>query len=348
MVPVVDLARRGARYAAPFAEAAERVARSGRFLLGDELARLETELGATAGPAHVVAVSSGASGLQLALAGLGVGPGHEVIVPAFTAVPTASAVAATGATPVLADVDPVTAAATTESVARVRTTRTRAVILVHLYGRPAEPVLTDLPVIDDAAQAFGAVVPTSSSAAVVWSFYPTKNLGGIGDGGAVATADAVLAERIRLLRNHGMTELYRHDIVSQNFRMSEIEAAWLRLTRTDTDLDNRRRRSIAAAYRAAAPELRWSADHPAHVHHLVVFRHGERERVRAALADREVATAVHYPRSIGQQPAFASLGGRATPESDAWAAECITVPCFPEMTDDEVARVASALTQVSM
>ncbi len=326
---------------------AERVARSGRFLLGDELAGLEAELGEAAGGAHVAGVSSGAGALQLALVGLGVRPGDEVILPAFTAVPTASAVVAAGAVPVLADVDPRTAAVTTGSVERVRSARTRAVVLVHLYGRRAEPVLTDLPVIDDAAQAFGTVIPSASSAAVVWSFYPTKNLGGLGDGGAVASRDADLAERVRLLRNHGMTEQYRHEFVSQNFRMSEIEAAWLRLARPDTGADNRRRRAIAGAYRSAAPRLGWSADDPDHVHHLVVFRHVDRDQVRAALADRGVATAVHYPRSIGQQPAFASLGPSSNPNADAWAAECITVPCFPEMTDDEVEQVASALSEVS-
>ena len=176
-------------------------------------------------------MASGAGGLQLALAALGVGPGDEVIVPAFTAVPTASAVCAVGARPVPVDVDERTAALDPAAVAAAVTPATAAIVVVHLYGRPAdvEPLLAlGIPVVEDAAQAHGALRRITGAAAI-YSFYPTKNVGGIGDGGAVVTRDADLATTIRRLRAHGMAEQYVHVDISQNHRMSELEAAWLRL-----------------------------------------------------------------------------------------------------------------------
>lgn len=349
MVPVVDLSRWGAEVADAYAERVAAVARRGVFLLGDETRALETELAARAdatssGAAHgAVAVASGATALQLALRAVGVGPGDEVIVPAFTAVPTASAVAALGATPVPVDVEARTANLDPRLVEAARTGRTRAVVVVHLYGRPATRPATDLPVIDDAAQAQGAVLHDGGSAAVAYSFYPTKNLGGIGDGGAVVSSDPALVERVGRLRGHGMTAQYVHEEVSQNFRMSEIEAAWLRLGLTHLDAWNERRRTIAARYRAAAPHLAWHADHPRHVHHLCVARFAQRDQVRAVLAERGVATAVHYPLAVTQQPAYRHLTRTPCPEAEAWAAECVSLPCFPHLTDAEVDTVAEAL-----
>lgn len=348
MVPVVDLSRRGARLADSFAARSAEVVRRGTYLLGPETAGFELELGAWAGidstaPLHAVTVASGASALQLALAALGVGPGHEVIVPAFTAVPTAAAVAALGAVPVPVDVEPGTANLDPAQVAIARTDRTRAVVVVHLYGRPATLPATDLPIVEDAAQAHGAVTDHARSAAVAYSFYPTKNLGGIGDGGAVVSADAELVDRVRMLRVHGMTDMYVHEAVSQNFRMSELEAAWLRLALGELAAGNDRRRSVAARYRAAAPHLVWQLDDPRHVHHLCVFRAPQRHLVRAWLADRRVSTAVHYPLAITQQPAYRSVTRASCPESERWAAECVTVPCFPEITESEIDQVESAL-----
>ncbi|MCU1360200.1 MAG: hypothetical protein JWN99_1489 [Ilumatobacteraceae bacterium] len=346
MVPVVDLARRGRQQASAFGEIAARVAGSGVYLLGEETRAFETELAAWADTANSVAVSSGASALQLALASVGVAPGDEVIVPAFTAVPTASAVAALGATPVPVDVHPDTAALDPELVEAARTNLTRAVVVVHLYGRPAELPPTDVAIVEDAAQAHGALHDHARSAATIYSFYPTKNLGGIGDGGAVVTARDDIAGAVRLLRVHGMTQQYVHTAVSQNFRMSEIEAAWLRHVLPHLASANDRRRSIAKRYRTAAPLLRWQADHPDHVHHLAVLRTTERERFRTAMSAAGIATAVHYPMALTQQPAYRHLTRNPCPQAEAWAAECVTVPCFPEMSDDEVDQVADALTRV--
>jgi dTDP-4-amino-4,6-dideoxygalactose transaminase len=350
VVPLVDLTRRHRRFGDAFEDASRRVLQSGTVLLGVEIAALERELG----PAlhrggspddEVVAVGSGASGLQLALAALGVGPGDEVIVPAFTAVPTASAVCAVGAVPVPVDVDPGTAALDPDAVAPAMTARTRAIIVVHLYGRPAPvaPLLAfGVPVVEDAAQAHGALAVVSGAAAV-YSFYPTKNVGGIGDGGAVVTSDAGLAEKVRRLRVHGMVEQYVHVDISQNHRMSELEAAWLRLQLPELAGDNERRREIARRYRAAAPGLHWQLDHDDHVVHQCVVRVTDRELARAALLQRGVATGVHYPRTIGQQPAYVMFARRACPVAESWAGSCVSLPCSPDLRDDEVDHVVSAL-----
>jgi dTDP-4-amino-4,6-dideoxygalactose transaminase len=347
VVPVVDLSRRGQRFASKFAKAAERIAASGRFLLGAELSAFESEFAEWLGAKRCVAVSSGASALQLALSAAGIQPGDEVLVPAFTAVPTASSVAAIGAVPRAIEVDPNTACITTSSVEGGRTSRTKAVIVVHLYGYPAELPETDLPVIEDAAQAHGALRDPGRSVATAYSFYPTKNLGGIGDGGAIVTNQADLADRVRTLRVHGMTEQYVHELVSQNFRMSEVEAAWLRLALEDLAVDVARRRETVGRYREAAPSLRWQSSDPSHAYHLAVFRSLDRTGVRAALEADGVSSAVHYPLAITQQPAYRDLEHASCPEAEAWAAECISVPCFPEMTEAEVDQVCAALAGLS-
>ena len=348
MVPVVDLTRRHSRHVPAFLDAVERVLSSGTMLMGAELEACEHDLALLLGHRHTVCVSSGASALQLALRALGVSTGDEVIVPAFTAVPTAAAVCALGATPVLVDVDPSTAAIDPERVADAITGRTRAIVPVHLYGRPVDvaPLAgLAIPVVEDAAQAHGAL-QSITGAAAVYSFYPTKHVGGIGDGGAVATDDESLAATVRRLRVHGMTEQYVHVDISQNFRMSEIEAAFVRLQLECLDTDNSRRRAISRHYRQAAPHLRWHADHPDHVFHLCVIRSTERDRVRAELDAAGISTAVHYPLAITQQPAYRSLATKPCPVAEAWAAEVITVPCAPELTDEEVETVASALARM--
>lgn len=354
-VPVVDLSRRGRSLGPDFAADAGRIAASGTILLGPETAAFEDEFATWLGGRYAIAVSSGAAALQLALRAVGIGPGDEVIVPAFTAVPTAAAVCATGATPVFADVDPATAALDPVAAAAARTERTRAVVPVHLYGRPADvcALATALPgvaVVEDAAQAHGAIGDHARSAAVAYSFYPTKNLGGIGDGGAVVTGDPDLAACVRRLRAHGLSadpsNPYLHTEVAQNFRISELEAAWLRRVLTGLDSGNARRRAIAELYRAAAPRLAWHADHADHVHHLAVVRVAGRESFRSTLAEAGVSTAVHYSRALTQQPAYAAFVRSPAPGAEAWAAECVTVPCFPELADSEVEHVASVLAAV--
>jgi dTDP-4-amino-4,6-dideoxygalactose transaminase len=338
--PVVDLARRTASLQPELGEAMERVLRSGWFLLGPETEAFEEEFAAFCGRRHAVAVASGTEALRLALRALGVGTGDEVVVPAFTAVPTAAAVCATGASPVFSDVERDTALLDPQNAAAAVTQRTRAVIPVHLYGRPVAAPDLDVPALEDAAQAHGALNPQAATAAAAYSFYPTKNLGGIGDGGAVVTDDSDLAAQIRLLRAHGLTDDYVHTAVTGNSRLSEIEAAALRLELHRLPEWNARRQLIARSYREAAPETRWQAPHERHVYHLCVARIEDRDAFRAQMP---FGTAVHYPRALTQQPAYRQFVRDPCPQAEAWAAECVSLPCFPEMTDDEIEIVCCAL-----
>ena len=338
--PVVDLARRMASLQPDLGAAVDRVVRSGWFLLGPETEAFEAEFAAFCGRRQAVAVASGTEALRLALRALGVGAGDEVVVPAFTAVPTAAAVCATGASPVFADVERDTATIDLQHAAAAVTERTRAVVPVHLYGRPAAVPEVGFPVLEDAAQAHGALDSQAPSEAAAYSFYPTKNLGGIGDGGAVVTDDADLAAQIRLLRAHGLTRDYEHTAVTGNSRLSEIEAAVLRLELRRLPDWNTRRRVIARAYREAAPDMRWQAPHERHVYHLCVARIDDREAFRARMP---FGTAVQYPRALTQQPAYRQFVRDACPQAESWAAECVSLPCFPEMTDDEIEIVCRAL-----
>ena len=342
MVPVLDLSRRLARFANEFAEVSSSVLRSGQMLLGPRTNQFETEFAGWSGHRHAIAVSSGAAAIQLGLYVSGVGAGDEVLVPAFTAVPTASAVCALGAVPVPVEVEADTAALDPAAARRALTALTRAVVPVHLYGRAVSVPDLGVTVIEDAAQAHGAV-RNVGSIATAYSFYPTKNLGGIGDGGAVVTDDDEVANRLRSMRVHGMNAHYVHCEVSQNFRMSELEAAWLSLTLPHLHNDNERRREIARHYHSAAPQLRWHPDHESHVFHLCVFRSANRAATQERLRDHGIATAVHYPLALTQQPAYRQFARAACPTAEAWAAECVTVPCFAEMTDSEVERIGEAL-----
>jgi dTDP-3-amino-3,4,6-trideoxy-alpha-D-glucose transaminase len=339
-IPVVDLARRAAALEPELSAAVDRVIRSGCYLFGPELDAFESELVTATGRAHAIGVSSGTDALRLALVALGIGPGDEVIVPALTAVPTAAAVAAVGAVPVFADVDARTATIDPVSARAVTTEHTRAVIPVHLYGRPAALPDLGIPVVEDGAQAFGALDAESGSAAVAYSFYPTKNLGGITDGGAVVTDDADTAVTLRLLRAHGHAGDYVHTLISTNARLSDVAAAALRVGLPRVDADNRRRREIAAAYRGAAPHLDWQDEHPRHVYHLCVARVPNRGELRRRLP---FDTAVHYPKALTQQPAYARFVRTPCPEAERWASECVSFPCFPEMTDDEIEAVCRAI-----
>ena len=333
-----------ARHRQAFLESVGRVLDSGSLLLGAQLDGFERAFARFAGGAECVGVASGASALQLALVALGVGPGDEVIVPAMTAVPTAAAVCAVGATPVFVDVDLATAAIDVERAMAAVTSRTRAVIGVHLYGRPFDvsALVAGVPVIEDCAQAHGAVDGVTGALAA-YSFYPTKNLGGVGDGGAVVTDSREMAQHVRRLRTHGAAEQYVHVEISQNFRMSEIEAAWLNLTLAYLADDTQRRRQIAAAYRAAAPHLPWQADHQRHVHHLAVVRSSNRDAFRAHLAAEDIGTGVHYPLALTEQPAYTKFALAACPNAEAWSAGCVSVPMFAELTDTEVEAVCAAL-----
>lgn len=346
MVPLIDLSRRMQANREAFALAVQQVMASGNVLLGAQTTQFEKAFALFAGTQYGVAVSSGAAALQLSLAALGIGEGDEVIVPAMTAVPTASAVCAVGARPIIVDVDEETGAIDLNLVEAAMTGRTRAVIAVHLYGRPVANLdrLMNLgvTVIEDCAQSHGASQGLSGSIGA-YSFYPTKNLGGIGDGGMVVTNDEDVAERVRRLRVHGQSEQYVHIEVSQNYRMSEIEAAWLNIVLSQLTDGNARRRDIANRYQEANPDIHWQRSDPNHVYHLAVTHLSDRESFRRYLGERGISTGVHYPLALTQQPALQQYVTTACPVAEKWAKECVSLPCFPELTNTEVDEVCAVL-----
>jgi dTDP-4-amino-4,6-dideoxygalactose transaminase len=339
--------------------AVERVGDSAGFTLGEEVESFERAFADWCGTAHAVGVSSGTSALELVLRALEIGPGDEVIVPANSFIATAEAVTATGATPRLVDVDPETALLSAEIVAAALTDRTRCVIPVHLYGRSVEmaPLVElcrarGIRVVEDACQAHGALYRGRRAGthgdAGCFSFYPTKNLGAWGDGGAVVTADEALAARLRLLRSHGEGTRHHHEMPAGTHRLHGIQAAILAVKLAHLDRWNQQRREAGAKLQTAlaggpvtvpAP----SAPDGDHVFHLFVVRTPERDALREHLAAREVASAVHYPTPIHRQPAYAALQQGPLPISERLAAESCSLPIFPSITDAELQSVIDAV-----
>jgi dTDP-4-amino-4,6-dideoxygalactose transaminase len=340
-------------------EAADRVLASCRFILGPEVAALESELAALCGSRHGIGVNSGTDALVLALLAVGVKPGDEVITPAFSFVASASAVVMVQARPVFVDIDPVTYNLDPALVARAVTPRTRAIVAVHLYGQPAAmDAITEiarprgLAVIEDAAQAIGASYggrPAGSwGDAACLSFYPTKNLAACGDGGMVLTAREDVAQAIRRLRDHGSPRKYEHVELGYSSRLDELQAAFLRVKLKRLATWNDRRRAIVARYRELlqGTPLALAEERPPahHVYHQFTVRTPKRDALVGALADAGVGTAIHYPIPVPAQPLFAVPDvDRAFPVSARAAAEVLSLPCFPELLDEEVRTVADAV-----
>ena len=356
-VPFLDLSRGIAEQRAELDAAVGRVLDEARFVLGEPVRAFEEAFAAWCGAEHAVGVASGTDALELALRAVGVRPGDEVVTAANTCVPTVAAIESAGAVPVLADVDPATATLTPETVERVLTPRTRAVVPVHLYGQCADvegllPLARErgIAVVEDAAQAHGASVggrrAGSLGDAAAFSFYPTKNLGALGDGGAVVTPDAAVAERARLLRSYGERERYESVVAGRNSRLDALQAAVLLVRLGRLDAWNERRRAIAAAYDAgladAGVELPVEAPGRVHAYHLYVVRSPRRDELRAELADAGIETLVHYPRAVHEHPAYAHLAG-SLPVSERLCAEVLSLPLYPQLRDDEVERVVAAV-----
>ena len=318
-------------------------------MLGPEVEAFECEWAAYLGAQHAVGVASGTDAIELALRALGIGPGDEVIVPSLTAPACASAILRAGAEPVLADVDERTLVLDPASAASVVGPSTRAVLAVHLYGRPApvaELAGLGVPVIEDAAQAHGLRIGDRAAGTIArigcFSFYPTKNLGALGDGGAVITDDAELAETLRALRQYGERERYRGELPGVNSRLDELQAAFLRTRLASLDVGNARRVEIARAYDAAL-----GRSSPEGVNHLYILRVPSRDRVQAALAHGGVGTLVHYPYPLHDQGAYASCRRAGSLEvSERSAREVVSLPCYPELRDDEVAAVCAVLSDL--
>jgi dTDP-3-amino-3,4,6-trideoxy-alpha-D-glucose transaminase len=339
----------------------QRVASTGAFTFGAELEAFEAEFAAYCESAHAVGVSSGTEAIVLALKAMDIGPGDEVIVPSNSFIATAEGVSLAGATPVPVDVDPSTHLITAAAVEAAIGPRTRAVIPVHLMGSTVDmdPIMevaraTGLRVIEDTAQAHGAFYRGRRVGSIgdmgCFSFYPTKNLGGWGDGGAVATDDARLAERVRLLRSHGEQPRYHHKIVGTTARLDALQAALLRVKLRRLDGWNEDRRRLGTALREGLAGSSVELPAPAspegdHVYHLFVVRSPDRDALRAHLEERGVATAVHYPFPIHRTEAYANLGmgPGSLPVAERLAEEICTLPLFPTMSDTDVARIVESV-----
>jgi dTDP-4-amino-4,6-dideoxygalactose transaminase len=336
----------------------------GVYILGEEVARFEEEWASWLGASFAIGVASGSDAVELALRGCGIGPGDAVVTVSNTAVATVAAIERTGAEPVFVDVDPATytidVTRVEEAFAAGRGNRIRAILAVHLYGHPAPmreilqiAAARDLRVIEDCAQAHGASiggkrVGTFGDAAA-FSFYPTKNLGAVGDGGAVVTSDAAVAERVRAFRQYGWRERYVSETRGWNSRLDEIQAAILRVKLAFLEAENDRRRGIAAAYNdalAGKHGLSGPRERPdcVHVYHQYVIRTPNRDLFRHFLRDRGVDTAVLYPVPVHLQPAYIDSGPRSElANTERIAREIVSVPIYPQLTDDDAVRICEAL-----
>ncbi len=348
-VPFLDLSRRVAALRPELDAAIAGVLDAGRFVLGERVAEFEQAFASYCGAHAAVGVASGTDAIAIALRAVGVESGDEVIVPANTCAPTVAGVEAAGAVPALADVDARTWTLDPASAAARVTERTRAIVPVHLYGLCADvdalrPL--GLPIVEDAAQAHGAELRGRRAGtlgdAAAFSFYPTKNLGALGDGGAVVTNDADVADRARALRVYGERERYASETAGWNSRLDELQAAVLLVQLRQLERWTERRRALAARY----DEVVEAQPEPVgfrHARHLYVLRVRGRDAFRAGLAERGIETLVHYPRPIHGHPAYERLGHAGLRESERHAAECVSLPLYPELRDDEADAVAAAL-----
>ncbi len=329
--------------------AADRVLRSGRFILGPEVETFEVALADALDCSHAVGVSSGSDALLACLMALDVGPGTEVVVPAYSFFATVGCVLRLGATPRFVDIDPGTMNAEADALLAAVTPHTKAVIAVPLFGRPIEGlnrIAEQVPLIEDNAQATGAA-PLQGLAAC-YSFFPTKNLGALGDGGAVVTQDAAFANRVRRTRAHGSGRKYHHDELGGNFRLDALQAALLSVKLPHLPAHNAARRQLAARYHAALPTgLTPQTPHAGHVYHQFVVRSAKRDALRTALTAAGIGTEIYYPLPLHRQGFVETRHGRqpACREADVLSAQVLALPCYPGLTEDaqrEVITKASA------
>lgn len=356
-IPFVDLKAQYRAIKSEVDDAVARVFESASFVLGPEVEAFEAAFAEYIGAAFCVGTSSGTAAIQLAVMACDISQGDEVIVPANSFFATAEAVSTAGATPVLVDADPLSYTIDPAKVESRITRRTRAIMPVHLYGQAADldPLFRlaarhNLDVIEDAAQAHGSEYQGRRVGALgrvgCFSFYPGKNLGAYGEGGAVVTNDEQLARRVRLLRDHGSESKYRHEVVGYNFRLEAIQGAVLRVKLRFLDEWNELRRAHAARYMEllADTDLQLPREMPygRHVYHLYVVQHEARDLLQQSLSEAGIQTGIHYPVPIHLQPAYARLGYKTTdlPEAERQAQRVLSLPMFPELTDEQIVRVA--------
>jgi dTDP-4-amino-4,6-dideoxygalactose transaminase len=344
-----------------------RVMESQHFILGSEVRLLEEEVAAKLGGKHAIACASGTDALALAMMAAGIGPGDEVITTPFSFVATAGSIARLGARPVFVDIDPETFNINAEEIEAAITRQTRAILPVHLFGLPADldPIMRlaesrNLAVIEDAAQAIGAryrdqCVGTIGSFGC-FSFFPSKNLGGAGDGGLITTQDDAMADRLRLLRVHGSRKKYHHDILGTNSRLDALQAAILRVKLTHLDVWTRRRQERADRYRALFEAmgltslLRVPPVPPTHSHHVYnqfTIRCRDRDSLRAFLGHSGIPTEIYYPLPLHSQPAFAYLGPQSGqfPQAETASQEVLALPVYPELEESQQESVVRAIAE---
>ncbi len=360
MIPVVDIARQDQSIRPETEAAIRRVIDRSQFILNAEVESFEKAFAAYCGVSFAVGVGSGTDALQIALLACGIGPGDEVITVSHTSPATVAAVELTGASAVPVDIDPRRFTMDPRRIAAAFTPRTRALLPVHLYGQPADlgPILEfaarhSLPVIEDCSQAHGARYREKRAGAwgriAAFSFYPTKNLGAYGDGGAVLTDDPQLAERVRRIRQYGWDAERVSQGKGMNSRLDEIQATILNVKLGRLDEWNTERRRLAALYdnRLAVKDLiiPFAAPDSIHVYHTYVIRHPRRDALRAHLAERGIGSSIHFPLPVHLHPGFSNLAGfsGSLPETEAAAREVLTLPLFPGMREDELQQVVDAV-----
>ena len=361
IVPFLDIRRLHQDIREELDESYRTVMDSGCYILGDQLRAFEDEFAQYCRAPHCVGIGNGLEALTLVLQGYGIGPGDEVIVPAHTFIATWLAVSAAGATPVGVDVEPDTFNLDPDLIAAAITPRTRAIVPVHLYGQTAEMTRIvalareqGLLVIEDAAQAHGATHRGTRTGALAdaaaFSFYPSKNLGALGDGGAVVTKDSALAERVRMLRNYGSRRKYVHELPGTNSRLDELQAAFLRVKLRHLDRWNRQRRRVAETYIAGLTglhQLTLPVVRPENeaVWHLFVVRHPARDALLSRLQDQGVQPQIHYPTPPHLSPACRrnTCPAGSFPVSEAAATEVLSLPMAPYLTDAEIETVCAAV-----
>jgi dTDP-4-amino-4,6-dideoxygalactose transaminase len=350
VIPLVDVKAQYAPFIPELKERFAAVLESGRFILGPEVEAFEREAAAYLGVPHAIGVANGTDALVLSLEAMGIGRGDEVVCPAFTFYATAEAIARVGATPVFADIDPVTLNLDPAAVAALVTERTKAIVPVHLFGRPApldELTPLGVPVLEDAAQAFGAPGVATTGVCSTFSFFPTKNLFALGDGGLVASTSHAVAETVRKLRFHGSRDKQTFELVGTNSRLDAIQAAMLRVLLPHLAGWNRARREAASRYAelGLGELVELPVDEAGHVFHMYVVRTPERDRIAAALDDAGIASASYYVTPLHLQPAMIYLGYRpgSLPETERAAAENLALPMWAGIGADQQERVVATI-----
>ena len=357
-IPLVDLSAQHRPLSAELESAMRQVLQRGDFILGEEVAAFESEFAAYCNVKYAVGMASGTDALHLSFIALNIGAGDEVITAANSFIASAAAISFSGAKPVFADVDSRSYTLDPESVKRCITERTKAILPVHLYGQPADmdPILEianerGISVIEDACQAHGAEYKGKRVGSIgrigAFSFYPSKNLGAAGDGGAAVTNDPVLAEKLRMFRNYGQREKYKHDFLAFNSRLDTIQAAILRVKLKRLDRWNEQRRIAAGEYdkRLEGRKVITPAIFPdrMHVFHLYVIRHANRDALLRALHENGIGALIHYPVPLHLQQAYAQLGYKPgdLPVSEQISREALSLPMFPEISTEQIETVCA-------